>query len=329
MIARLPAENAGPASRRGVGVFDIRSWMIRSIFGATLLAPLPALAQGDGPRAYQIVPNGTSIVSGYGLFLQGNQTADPGTVIQGGDIDVNLAIAQFTHSFAIAGKQAAAFAVLPYGEVSGALRGPFGRVRGSSTGFGDIILATVVGVVGPPPLTRQEFATFEPGFALGVLAKVTAPTGSYDADRLLNVGGNRWSLQLGAPMGWYLGKSFLDPALATIELLPSVQFYGDNDDPPGAGTTSQDPMFRLEAHLTRNVHKAVWLSLDGLYVHGGETSTDGRDDDNSQSAFELGASVNVAFSMSSSIKLSYGEVVSRNDQGPDGRMARVIASFAF
>jgi len=134
---------------------------------------------------------------------------------------------------------------------------------------------------------------------------------------------------LGMPMAWYLGQSFLDPALTTIELLPSVHLFGDNDDPRGAKTTSQDPLLRIEAHVTRNLHKAVWVSLDGQYVYGGETSADGRDNDDTQRAFELGGTVNVAFSRSASVKLSYGEVVSRNDQGPDGYMVRLIANVAF
>jgi hypothetical protein len=289
----------------------------------------PVLAQGDGPRAYQIVPDGTNLLTAYWMSLQGNQTAAAGSVIKGGDIDVDLALLQFTHSFALAGKQSAVFAVLPYGEVSGKLKAPFDRIQGSSTGMGDLIVGGVFGLVGPPPLTLQEFVSYQPGFALGALVKVTAPTGSYDGKKVLNVGGNRWALQLGAPMGWYLGNSFIDPALTTIELLPSVQFFGDNTDPRGADKTGQDPLFRLEAHVTRNLHKAVWVSLDGLYVYGGETSTDGRGNDNAQRAFELGGTVNVNFSTRASVKLSYGEVAGRNDDGPDGSMARLLFNFIF
>jgi hypothetical protein len=288
-----------------------------------------AFAQGDGPRAYQILPDGTRLLTTYVMGLRGNQTAAAGTVVDGGDIDVDLAVAQYTQSFALAGRQAAAFGLLPYGEVSGRLDGPFDAIRGSSTGFGDPILGLIVGLVGPAPLTLKEFVAYRPGFALGALAKVTLPVGSYDRDRFLNVGGNRWALQLGVPMAWYVGESFLDPALTTIEFLPSVQVFGDNDDPRGADSTGQDPLLRIEAHLTRNVHQAVWLSLDGLYVHGGETSTDGRDNDDAQSAFELGATVGVAFSRTSSVKLSYGEVVSRNDGGPDGYMVRLIGTLIF
>ena len=304
------------------------SWL--GFWAATCIAAHPAQAQGDGPRAYQVVPNGTNLLTAYVLSVRGNQTADSSSVIEGGDIDVDLAIVQGTHSFALAGKQAAVFALLPYGEVSGQLKPPFDRIKGSSTGMGDPIVGAIVGLVGPPPLTLQEFVDYQlPGFGLGVLAKVTVPIGTYDNDQFLNVGGNRWALQLGTPMAWYVGKSFLDPALTTIELLPSVQFLGDNDDPRGADTTSQDPLLRIEAHLTHNVHRAVWVSLDGQYVYGGETSKDGRNNGDTQRAFELGGTVNVAFSRTASVKLSYGEVVSRNDQGPDGHMARLIANFAF
>lgn len=302
-------------------------WLV--FWSATLVAGNPALAQGDGPRAYQVVPNGTNLATLYGLGLRGNQTADGSSVVQGGDIDVNLLLAQATHSFAFDGMQAAAFVVLPYGEVSGKLESRFSTIKGSSTGMGDPILGLIIGLVGAPPLTVQQFVTYQPGYAMGVLAKVTIPVGQYDEDKFLNVGSNRWALQMGTPMAWYIGKSFLDPALTTIELLPSVQFFGNNDDPRGADFTSQRALFRIEAHVTRNVHQAVWVSLDGQYVYGGESGTDGFSNDDTQRAFELGGTVNVAFSRSASVKMSYGEVVSRNDGGPDGYMARVIATIAF
>jgi hypothetical protein len=289
----------------------------------------PAQAQGDGPRAYQVVPNGTNLLTAYGLWLRGNQTADGSSVIEGGDIDVDLLLLQGTHSFAVAARQAALFAVLPYGEVSGSIDSRLSKLRGSSSGLGDPIVGAIIGLIGPPPLTPQEFVAYQPGYALGALAKITVPVGEYDREKVLNVGSNRWALQLGTPMAWYFGRSFLDPALTTVELLPSVQFFGDNDDPRGAQTTSQDPLLRIEAHVTRNLHQAVWVSLDGQYVYGGETSKDGRSNDDTQRAFELGGSVNVAFSRSAAVKFSYGEVVSRNDEGPDGYMVRLVANIAF
>jgi hypothetical protein len=292
-----------------------------------MLSSTAAHAQADGPRAFQIIPADTRVLSAYGMFLRGNQTADPGSVIQGGDIDVDLGVLQYTQAIGIAGKQSGLFAILPAGEVSGRLKPPFDAIQGSSSGIGDLQLGGIVGLIGPPPLSPQEFATYKPGYTLGLLAIALLPTGQYDPDQLLNVGANRWALRIGTPMTWYLGDSYLDPGLTTFELQPSVTFFTDNNDPFGdARRVGQGVFYRLEAHATRNLNRAVWVSLDGVYLQGGETSTNGVDNRDAQRALELGGSLNVTFSPRVSLKLSYGEVVERNDDGPDGYMIRLIAA---
>ncbi len=130
-------------------------------------------------------------------------------------------------------------------------------------------------------------------------------------------------------MTWYLGRSFIDPRLMTFELLPTVTFYTRNDDPKGADTVAQKPIVRLEGHITRNLTKALWVSFDATPVYGGETTTDGVEDDDVQRALMLGGTVNVTLSRSTSVKVTYGEVASRNDGGPDGQMFRVIGTVVF
>ncbi len=288
-----------------------------------------ALAQGDGPRAYQIVPDGTKIVSLYGLFTKGNQSADHGIIVQDIDIDVNLGILQYVHTIAVAGKQVALFCVLPFGEVKGSINLPNTTFSGNSSGIGDFQLGGIYGLIGSPALPAKEYSMFQPGFALGVLGKLFMPTGEYDDTKLLNLGANRWAIQVGVPMTYYLGTSFIDPSLLTFELLPSVSVFGDNDDLFNANTREQDPLFNLEGHITRNLNKIIWFSADALYTYGGETTTDGVKGDDTQSAFFLGGTVNFTLSRSMSLKLSYGKTVSRNDDGPDGSMIRVIANFTF
>lgn len=58
---------------------------------------------------------------------------------------------------------------------------------------------------------------------------------------MINLGANRWGLQVGGPMGYYLGDSFLDPNLTTSELLPSAFLFGDNSDPFPSATTTTAP----------------------------------------------------------------------------------------
>jgi len=122
----------------------------------------------------------------------------------------------------------------------------------------------------------------------------------------------------------------VDPHLTTFEILPSVTFFEDNSDPSGdANTTGQDPLFTLESHVTRNLTKTVWASFGGIYNYGGETSTDGVWNNDRRESLGLGASVSIAATSSTSIKLSYGGTVWRNDDGLDGKLLRIITTYAF
>ena len=309
----------------------MKTWIARLV-AAVLLLVIPAasaLAQGDGPRVYQIIPAGTHVATIYGLFTRGNQSVDPASIIEAGDVAVDVAIVQYVHPTTLGNHVGGAFVVLPLGEVTGTIRIPGSTFTGSSSWIGDTLFGWVQNIVGPPPLTGKEFATRKPGFTFGALAKLTTPTGEYSPEKVINLGANRWSYQLGTPITWYLGRSFVDPKLTTFELLPTVTFYTPNGDPKGADTTEQRPIFRLEGHVTRNLTQALWVSFDATSVYGGETATDGVDDDNYQRALMLGGTANLTLSRSVSVKVTYGEVVRRNDGGPDGQMFRVSGTLVF
>ncbi len=286
-------------------------------------------AMGDGPRAYQLIPDGMKTLAIYGIHTEGNQTADPGHIIKGADIDVDLAVLQYTHTFSIKGQQAAAFGALPFGEVEGSVNLPRRSLSASSSGIGDLTVGCVFGIFGSPAVPLEQYATYEPGITFGVLTKLGMPTGEYDESEILNLGSNRWSVEIGLPTTYSIGTSLVDPKLTRFEILPSITFYTDNDDPYNAGKCEQDPLFNLEAHIIQSLHQAVWISLDALYTYGGETTTDGLSDDNTQRSFALGATANVNLSQSLSFRLSYGETVEHNDDGLDGSMIRAILSFVF
>ena len=70
-----------------------------------------ASAQGYGPRALQLVPENSNILTVYGMALDGNQSVQPGLVLKGSDIDVTMGIAQYTRAFRLPGGQQGAFVV--------------------------------------------------------------------------------------------------------------------------------------------------------------------------------------------------------------------------
>lgn len=295
-----------------------------------LLAPNLASAQGDGPRTYMVVPEGTQLLSQFYFNIQGNQTADSAEVIPNGEIDVNLMVSMYTATFEVMGKQGAVFGLLPYGQIDGSLSA-FGRsIGGSAHGVGDLTVGGIMGLINSASLAPQDYAAQRPTPNFGILAKVTVPTGSYDSNKTLNLGANRWAFQIGTPMAANFGKSMIDPRLTSFELFPSVTFFTDNHSPSGrASVTSQEPIYQLEAHITHNLNRALWVSLDALQVFGGETGTDGIGNNDSQNSLSIGGTMGISFTPSTFLKASYGHTVYNNEHGADGGLLRLQLGYIF
>ena len=130
-------------------------------------------------------------------------------------------------------------------------------------------------------------------------------------------------------MSYYLGQSLLDPSLTSFELLPSVTWYGDNNEPPQGSHSSEAPLLQLEAHVTRNLNESLWVSVDALLMEGAQTTINGVSQPDRQRSFALGATVSVAVTDALAMTLSYTDVVSRNYDGVSGHVIRVIAEFSF
>ncbi|MGV3489741.1 MAG: transporter [Devosia sp.] len=307
--------------------------LVAAAAAASAVMVTGALAQ-DGPRAYQLLPTDTKVVSLTGQYFYNFTEYSAGLPLST-EVEAYVFTPRYTQVIDVGGNAGAVFVALPMGSVTAtADLGLFGtQVEEAGFAVGDLVLGGVVGIVGAPAMTLQEFMTYQPGFQAGVLAKLTLPTGAYDAAEEVNLGGNRWTLQAGLPMSYSLGSSALDPELMTFELLPSVTVYGDNTDPAGAMNTadvvSQDPLFALEGHITRNFGQMVWASLDGFYQYGGETSNDGVGNDDATQSLSLGATVGVHLAPNISLEASYDEVVYSNIDDSTSRSFRLASYFRF
>jgi len=289
-----------------------------------------AWAQGDGARNYQLVPDGAKSLTLFGIYAKGNQAGDQSAVVQGAEIDASLGVLQYSQAVSLAGRQVQVFAILPFGEAKGTAHLASGSaVSSSASGLSDLQLAAMFGLVGAPALADKEYAAYRPGFTLGALVKLFVPTGEYQFGQPVNLGGNRWALQLGAPMVRYLGDSFSDPALTSFELTPSITFFTKNDAPFNAGSRSQDPLGKLEGHVTRNLGRRLWVSADAFYAYGGETITDSVRDDNSQHWLGVGATAGFTLSDRLSGAITFGRVARRNDGGIDAKAVRADVIFSF
>lgn len=289
-----------------------------------------AMAQvGDGARAYFPPPVNSNVLTFYQVDLEGNTPATNDVVIPELDASTDISILQYTRSFDLWGKYVSTAAVLPYSSFSGTLDTPLGARSVSQSGWGDASVVATIGLKNLPPFTREEWYKTDPGFFAGGVLQWTLPTGEYNSTEVVNIGSNRHSLRAGGVFYYIFGDTLHDSNLATVEFIPSLTFFSDNNDLFGGRSKSQKPLLKLEGHATKSFNKHFWASLDFLAMHGGETETDGSNDDNAQNSLGVGVTVAGVYKGVFTAKLTYGEIVARSDGGLDGDSLRLNLNLVF
>jgi len=277
----------------------------------------------DGARAFHLLPENTNVISLTATHVH--------TERDGNDFGATVVTPSYQRSIDVFGNAGTLLIGLPVGSLSASLATPLGSVElDTDPAQGDLFLGAMLGLIGSPTLSPMDYAQYKPGFRASVAARLFLPTGDYDSSRFLNLGGNRWSLQASLPISYVLGDTMIDENLTTFEIMPVVQIFGDNDDPFGpAGVVSQDPLFALEGHVTRNFGRTLWASLDGTYKRGGETSADGVANGDAQESLSLGATLGLSLSPSLALRFSYDEVVHSNVANSATRSFRATSAFRF
>jgi hypothetical protein len=280
------------------------------------------LAQ-DGARAYHLLPEGTNIIS----FTMQSLHREVG----GSEFDATVLTPSYRRSINLLGNAGTILIGMPVGDLSAALDTQIGTINlDTDIAHGDFFVGGTVGLFGSPSLSPMDYVQFKPGWRASLAAKLFLPTGDYDSDRLLNLGGNRWSLQASLPISYVLGDSMIDPDLTTFEIMPVVQFFGDNDDPFGlADVASQDPLFGVEGHITRNFGQAFWGSLDAAYQFGGQVFADDVPQGEAPETLALGATLGWSPSATLAFRVSYEDVVYSNVSDTVSRNFRATTAFRF
>ncbi|WP_440994397.1 transporter [Cysteiniphilum litorale] len=258
---------------------------------------------GDGPRAYLPPPVNSTIVTVYGMGMGAEYESY--SMAQNKDFDAYLAVAQLTQTVDLFGYYAALTAILPYAQTQ--LNMPLGQrdLKRQANGLSDIQLLFTLGLYNLPPLSMSEYSDYQPGFALGALARLILPTGKYSSTNLVNISENRYAMQLGMIASYTLGSSLLDPRLMTLDLLPSITLYSNNRDFYGM-TKTQKQSYQLEAHVTKNIKAWLWGSLDGIYSYRGSGEIIDVNQIDAKGVMSFGVTLGVNLSESFGLKASYG-----------------------
>jgi len=261
-----------------------------------LIASPRVSSQALEPRSYTNVPVGqTFMLLGYAQS-DGNLSPTQTSPLQDAELTIDYGVLGFARTFALAGKSAKFDMAVSRQcfEGSAVFRGDY--VEGSRCGYGDPNLRLTWNFYGAPALELEDFSSWQPGLVIGTSLQVSVPVGSYDEDRLINFGANRWMVRPGLGLSWGSGRWHID-------VIASARFFEDNDDFFEGFYVEQDPIYAIQSHLIYNFNKGRWLSLNANFFAGGETTLDGTDADNRQENSRFGLTFSMPLSLHHSFKL--------------------------
>ena len=291
------------------------------------LGPAEVLAQVPG-RFYWKTLSGASAVPLIVNSISGNTNPfDMGhTVTPGANFDATLAMMGYAQTFALWDRAAMAAIIFPMGRISGDVTVAGKTASQSASGFGDPMLEFNLNLLGPKAQKNiPDALRYEPGFSVDLLADLALPIGEYNNDQALNVGQNRWYGRIGFPVIWQLGD-WVPGRRTTLELLPAVWFFGDNDDYVGQ-TLKTDPMFQVDAHLTRDFTEHLWGSLDLAWYSGGKATINGVA---GEKLNNLGVGLTLGYQVNPNLALTFGYKSTVNDSAPgDLRMDGFMLSLVY
>ena len=297
------------------------------VFAVGALCPPQSLAQVPG-RFYWKTLSGASAVPLILNSISGNTNPFDmaHTVTPGANFDATLAMTGYARTFTLWDRSAMAAIILPMGRISGEVVTPAGRTTSlSASGFGDPMLEFNLNLIGPKAQQNiPDVLRYEPGFSVDLLADLALPIGEYNSDQPLNVGQNRWYGRVGFPVVWQLGD-WVPGRRTTLEFLPAVWMFGDNTDYVGQ-TLKTDPLFQLDAHLTRDFTETLWGAIDASWYSGGRATVNGVPGDKLNN---IGVGLTLGYTVNSNLNLTFGYKSTIGDSAPsdlrmDGFMVTLV-----
>ena len=246
-----------------------------AILSLGALCPPQASAQVPARFYWKSLAGANAVPLIFNSISGNSNPFDPAhTVLPGSSIDASMAIAGYAHTFEVGDRAAMAAILVPMGRLSGQVTAAGRTANESASGFGDPMVELNVNLIGPKAQKNiPDNLRFQPGFSVDLIADLAFPIGTYNSSQPLNIGLNRWYGRLGAPIVAQLG-SWVPGQRTTLEFLPAVWLFGPNNNFVGQ-TLKTDPMFQLDAHLTRDFTQNLWGSLDAVYYNHGASSING------------------------------------------------------
>lgn len=279
------------------------------------------------PKTYQNYPIGMQLFqAGYGLQTT-NSTVDGAITLPNNSVNIKADFAYLRYAifFKLFNKISGFQVVVPFVWIDADILG----VNKKNSGLGDMSFVFGSAIIGGQPLNLAKFIQTPKTLSLGWALSLTAPTGSYSTDKLLNPSGHRW--QIKPELGLSIPVKKFD-----IEFNATAKFFTENSESPSllsiipTKTLTQKPFFSLTNHTLYNVNQMFWISLDAAARFGGETTKNGTAEGNSQSLFAIGGSAGLIIpNIHHQFQVNYITKAAGNEYAPEGSILSLSYSYVF
>ena len=303
-------------------------WVIAAMIAVAALCPQGAQAQTPARFYWKTLSDANAVPVIVNSISGNTNPFDPAHVVVSSDaeVDATVALAGYARTFTLFGRSALGAFLAPMGRISGSATVAGRTATQSINGFGDPMLEFDLNLIGPKAQKNiPDLLRYQPGFSVDVLADLALPIGKYDNTQPLNLGQNRWYGRVGAPVIWQLGQ-WIPGKRTTLEVLPAVWMFGPNDDYVGQ-TLETDPMFQLDAHLTRDFTGHLWGSIDTTWYTGGAATVNGV---TGEKLNNFGAGFTLGYAINDNLGLTVGYKSTVKDRDPgDLRMDSFTVSLVY
>jgi len=273
-----------------------------SVLATLVITSSSVCATDIEPRSYSNIPVGVNfLLAGY-AYTKGNVTFAPSVPIENGKMEIHSSFLAYVRSLDLWGKSGKVDIILPQAWLSGQADVLRQQKSREISGFADPLFRLYLNLYGAPALSMKEFARYRQDTIIGASLAVSPPGGQYDPQKLVNIGTNRWTIkpEIGLSKAW-------GPLIG--EFAAGVFAFTDNDQPFLAKTQEQAPLYNFQGHLIYSFGSGIWGALDANYYTGGRVTRDGKNADNLQQNWRVGATLSFPLNQQNSIKISGNTVV--------------------
>jgi hypothetical protein len=281
----------------------IKRLLLVCVAVAVLHVPDCTWAQFTDAHSNDNTPIGTNLVELAYSYARANSSIDTSLIITGAKLNLNQGMISYARYFGVFQRLMWVEAGIPIAGLNGSVSGT--KIQGSVNGAGDSSYQAAMLLKGGPTLTVEQFENYKPGTVLGMSLTITAPSGQYNANKILNLGSDRWSFK----PEFALSQPFGPEQNWQLDAYANAYFYTDNTSYHGRQILRQQPLPGFEGHLSYSFSDSLWVSVDTRYSFRGSTFLNGVDQNNPQQNFILGSEMNVSINARNSLLFEFAKAV--------------------